>query len=194
MSGRYVMTKYEGHLEKMVKWSMGTSMELCKLSRFQKILLAADGTLTNLLEIFMGEPIAISKLSEKTISVTEDILPLDIKVGTEIIKRQILLKGKTSQCAYLYAESIIVPNRIEEKFIEELTKSHTPIGELWVKYKTEAFKEIVTYAWEKAGDLCNCFGIREEDKLLSRTYRVLINRKPSIIITEKFPDNYFLSL
>ncbi|WP_349648714.1 chorismate pyruvate-lyase family protein [Candidatus Parabeggiatoa sp. HSG14] len=161
------------------------------LSPFQKILLIADGTLTNILEVFLNEPIGVIKLSEEIISVTEDILPLEIKVGTEVMKRQILLQGKISQQNWLYANSMIVLKRVEEKFRKKLIESHIPIGKLWVKHKTETFKEIVNYAKEPAGYLSDYFEIKEADKLLSRTYRVFSNRQPVMMITEKFPDNYF---
>ncbi len=162
-----------------------------KLSHFQKFLLIADGTLTNLLEVFLNEPIGVIKLSEEIVSIATDILPLEIKAGTEVLERQILLQGKTSRRNWLYADSIIVLERVEEKFREKLIKSHTPIGKLWREHKTETFKEIVTYALEPARDLADYFEIKREDKLLSRTYRVFSNRRPIMTITEKFPENSF---
>ncbi len=162
-----------------------------KLSPFQKILLVADGTLTNILEAFINEPIGVTKISEKIVSTTADILPLEIKVGTEVLERQILLQGKTSRRSWLYADSIIALERIEEKFREKLTKSHIPIGKLWIEHKTETFKEIITYALEPAGDLSDYFEIKRADKLLSRTYRVFSKRQPIMVITEKFPENSF---
>jgi len=109
-----------------------------------------------------------------------------------VLERQILLCGKTSRRNWLYADSIIVLERVEERFREKLIKSHTPIGKLWVEHKTETFKEIVTYAREQAGDLSDYFDIKREDKLLSRTYRVFSHQKPVMMITEKFPESYFV--
>lgn len=74
-----------------------SQIDSSKLSHFQKILLIADGTLTNLLEVFLNEPIGVVKLSEEIVSITADILPLEIKAGTEVLERKILLCGKTSQ-------------------------------------------------------------------------------------------------
>jgi chorismate-pyruvate lyase len=164
------------------------------LSAFQKILLIADGTLTNILEAFLNEPISVIKLSEKIILITQDIPLLEITVGTQVLDRQILLQGKTTRRNWLYADSIIVLERIGGKFRKKLIKSHVPIGKLWVAHKTETFKEIVTYGLEQAENLSNYFEIKREDKLLSRTYRVFSNRKPIMMITEKFPKNYFVSV
>jgi chorismate-pyruvate lyase len=168
-----------------------SQIDLSKLSPFQKILLIADGTLTNILEAFLNEPIGVLKLSEEIVSITTDILPLEIKAGTEVLERQILLQGKTSRRNWLYADSIIVLERVEEKFREKLIESHTPIGKLWREHKTETFKEIVIYALEQAGDLADYFDIKREDRLLSRTYRVFSHQKPVMTITEKFPENSF---
>jgi chorismate-pyruvate lyase len=120
-----------------------SQIEPSSLRPFQKILLIADGTLTNILEAFLNEPIGVVKLSEEIVSITADILPLEIKVGTFVLERQILLQGKTSQRNWLYADSIIVLERVEERFREKLIKSHTPIGKLWVEHKTETFKELI---------------------------------------------------
>jgi len=162
------------------------------LTPFQQVLLIADGTLTNILEAFLNEPIGVVKLSENIISITEDIAFLDIKVGTQVLERQILLQGKTTQRHWLYADSIIVLERVEEQFREKLIESHIPIGKLWVKHKTETFKEIVAYALEEAGDLSDYFEIKRPDKLFSRSYRVFSNRLPVMMITEKFPKSYFV--
>jgi chorismate-pyruvate lyase len=107
------------------------------------------------------------------------------------MERQILLQGKTSLRNWLYADSIIVLERVEERFREKLIKSHIPIGKLWREHKTETFKEIVIYALEQAGDLSDYFDIKREDKLLRRTYRVFSDRQPVMMITEKFPENSF---
>jgi len=171
-----------------------SQIEPSKLSPFQQILLIADGTLTNILEVFLNEPIRVVKLSEEIVSITEDILPLEIKVGTEVMERQILLQGKTSLRNWLYADSIIVLERVGEIFREKLIKSHIPIGKLWVEHKTETFKEIVTYTQEPAFELSNYFDIQKEDKLLSRTYRVFSNCHPVMMITEKFPESYFVQI
>jgi chorismate-pyruvate lyase len=175
----------------LYKFLTDCKIDPSKLSPFQKILLIADGTLTNILEALLNEPIGVVKLSEKRVLITEDIQPLEIKAGTEVLEREILLQGKTSHQNWLYADSIIVLERVEKQFRDKLIKSHIPIGKLWQQHKTETFKEIVTYAQEQAEDLSEYFDIKTEDKLFSRTYRVFSNHKPVMMITEKFPQSYF---
>ena len=122
---------------------------------------------------------------------THDILPLDITRGKEVIERKILLQGKISRNNWVYAESILVPDRLDEKLKNALLVSQEPMGRLWLEHRLETFKEIVDSAREPAEDLADYFKIERSDKLLSRTYRVFSGRRPIILITEKFPETFF---
>lgn len=164
----------------------------CDLSPFQRIILTTDGTLTDILEAYLFEAIQINKLSEGLVSITQDIPTLELKKGSEVIDRKILLQGKISRKNFIYAESIIVPERLDEKFKTSLLKSQIPIGRLWQEHKMETFKEIVDSGKEPANELSSYFNIQMEDNILFRSYRLFNNRMPIMIITEKFPESYFL--
>lgn len=162
------------------------------LSTFQRIILTTDGTLTDILEAYIFEPIRVIKLSESSSPASEDLEVLELKKNTDIIDRRVLLQGKISRKNFIYAESIIVPERLDEKFREELLKSKTPIGRLWLEYKMETFKEIVDSKKRMAGELAPHFNLQPEDYLFSRTYRVFSGRQPVLMISEMFPERYFL--
>lgn len=164
-----------------------------RLSAFQRILLTTDGTLTEILEAYLFEPIQIVKLSEEIILTTQDIPPLDLKSGNEVIERKVLLQGKISRKNFIYAESLLVHERLEPKFRDELLKSKIPMGRLWLEHKIETFKEIIDSSQQLAENLSNYFKIQTEDRMLCRTYRVFSNHQPIMMITEKFPENYFLN-
>ncbi len=67
------------------------------------------------------------------------------------------------------------------------------MGKLWKIHKIETYKEIISSFREPAGSaVAACFGISARDTLLCRTYRVFSNRKPIMIITEKFPEFFFV--
>lgn len=161
------------------------------LSPFQRILLTSDGTLTEILEAYLLEKIQLVKLSETLLRVTKYVSALDLDIDTEVIERKILLQGKISLNNFIYAESIIVPERLDAEFKSRLIKSQEPMGRLWLEHRLETFKEIIDSAIEIAEDLSEFFNIGREDKMLSRTYRVFSNKKPIIMITEKFPESYF---
>jgi len=176
-----------------IEENMATShIEPSRLSAFQRILLTTDGTLTEILEAYLFEPIQVVKLFEKIIATKQDISPLDLKAGSEVIERKVLLQGKISRKNFIYAESVLVHERLELKFRDELLKSQIPMGRLWLEHKIETFKEIIDSSQELAEDLSNYFKIQREDRMLSRTYRVFSNHQPIIMITEKFPENSFL--
>ena len=163
-----------------------------KLSIFQRIILTTDGTLTEILEAYLFEKINISKISEGTVLLTNPVKHLELEVGQEVIERKVLLQGKISRKNWIYAESKIVPERLDEIYRERLLRSQESIGRLWLQHKVETFKEIVDSSREIAGDLADHFRIKPEDKLLSRTYRAFSNSQPIMMITEKFPEKYFL--
>lgn len=167
-------------------------IEPSKLSTFQRILLTTDGTVTEILEAYLLEKIHVVKLSEGTVLAAQHIPALDVKSGSQIIDRKILLQGKISRSNFIYAESIVVPDRLDEIYRERLLKTQEPIGRLWLEHRVETFKEIIDTAREVAGDLADYFKIRREDRLLSRTYRVLSGRQPVMMITEKFPESFFV--
>jgi chorismate-pyruvate lyase len=167
-------------------------IEPASLSTFQRILLTTDGTVTDILEAYLFEQIRIVKLSEQLVLLGHDISSMDLKEGTEVIARKVLLQGKISRKNFVYAESIIVPERLDEKFREALLETKTPIGKIWFEQRVENFKEILDSSKESAEGLCTYFNIEPSDKLLSRTYRVITNRKSVMMITEKFPESFFL--
>jgi chorismate-pyruvate lyase len=182
-------TLMRAHLDKLL---MRSHIEPAKLSSFQRILLTTDGTLTEILEAYLFEPIQIIKLSEEIILTIQDIPLLDLKSGSEVIERKVLLQGKISRKNFIYAESLLVHERLEPKFRDELLKSKIPMGRLWLEHKIETFKEIIDSSQQLAENLSNYFKIQTEDRMLSRTYRVFSNHQPIMMITEKFPENYFL--
>jgi chorismate-pyruvate lyase len=162
------------------------------LSTFQRILLTTDGTVTDILEAYLFEQIRVVKLLEELVAIAQDIPALELKQGTDVILRKILLQGKISRRNFIYAESIIVPERLDENFRDELLKTRTPIGKIWLEHKVETFKEILDSGKEPANGLSSYFTIEPREDILFRTYRVISNRKSVMMITEKFPESYFL--
>ena len=167
-------------------------IEPSTLSRFQRVLLTTDGTVTDMLEAYLFEQMQLVKLSEKLIAIDEDILPMELSKGTEVVERKILLQGKISRRNYIYAESILALERLEEKFRKELLETKTPIGKIWLEQKVETFKEIVATGNKPVGELSKYFPVEPESNMLFRTYCVFTNRKSTMMITERFPDSYFL--
>jgi chorismate-pyruvate lyase len=180
---------------KQVAPQQADKLFLADLSRFQRLLLITDGTVTNLLEQYLNEAIIVKKLYEK---VEYDIhqLPLAHEdfIHAEqmpVVKRKVLLEGQATNQHWIYAESSILLNNLPQHFRTELLLSEQPIGKLWEKYKTETYKVILHSERINANHLARYFDIEENDVLLSRTYGVYSNKKLTIVITESFPSSFF---
>ncbi|MFQ5643113.1 MAG: chorismate--pyruvate lyase family protein [Thiogranum sp.] len=168
-----------------------SSVDPRKLSSFQRILLTTDGTVTEILEAQLWEAIHIVKLYQDSIETQSTIPFLDIGPGTEIMVRKVLLRGKYSHKNYIYAESILMPERLPDSIRESLLETEKPIGQLIMQNRMESFREILTCRLEEAGELGGYFDIPDDAMLVSRTYRVFANRQPIMLITEKFPESSF---
>jgi chorismate-pyruvate lyase len=168
-----------------------TALDPRKMSSFQRILLTTDGTVTEILEAQLWEAIQIVKLYQDMIS-TEIAIPyLDITAGTKVLIRKVLLRGKCSHKNYIYAESITLPDRLDPKIREELLSTQKPIGRIMLEARTETFREILACKLESIGDISQYYDLPDDEKLISRTYRIFSNGQAIMLITEKFPESYF---
>lgn len=162
------------------------------LGTFQKILLKADGTVTAMLEAYLSEPIQVVKISEKLANMELKFPNTKLNKQEQVIARKVLLQGEISQRNFIYADSLILLNNLDEQFSYELLNTKKPIGKLWSDQKVETFKEIIASGEEPANELSNYFCIEPEANVLFRTYSVFSKGKIIMIITEKFPQSYFL--
>ncbi|MEH2144297.1 chorismate--pyruvate lyase family protein [Nostoc sp.] len=162
------------------------------LSSFQKILLTNNGTITDLIEIYTGESIKVKKLSEKIIKLNNALLPMQLDNNTKVLDRKILLQGGVSGRNYIYAESSIVLERLDKQVRQDLLTTTKPIGKIWLENKVGIFKENLEIGRLPAQELAPYFNIAPDANLLFRTYCVVSNQKYTMMITEKFPESYFI--
>jgi len=162
------------------------------LNAFQRILLNANGTLTAMLEAYWSEPIQVVKLLEKLVKVELELPNIKLNKEEQVIARKVLLQGKLSRRNFVYADSLILIDNVDERYSHELLNTNKPIGKLWSEQKVETFKEIIDSGKEPANELSNYFCIEPSEILLFRTYSVYARGKITMIITEKFPESYFL--
>lgn len=167
-------------------------LDLSLLSTFQRVLLTTDGTVTSTLEAYLYEQIKLIKLSEELKEIDHDIQPMQLEKGSKVIKRKILLRGKDSCENFIFAESIIALDRLEENFRNELLNTKTPIGKIWFENKVETFKEFVELGKHPAKELAGYFKIEPEENIISRTYCVSSRQRKTMMISEKFPESYFV--
>lgn len=84
------------------------------LSTFQRILLTNSGTSTDLSEIYTGELTKVKKSSENIRRLNDDLLPMQLNENAKVRERKVLLQGGVSKRYYLYAESIVALERLDQ--------------------------------------------------------------------------------
>ena len=160
-------------------------------SFLQRLMLFTDGRITDIIQAYSGERLDAIKLSQESVSINQSIPALEITDEKQVLKRKILLRGQISQTNFLYGDSILVLDRLDQEIRDGLILSKQPIGKLLLNYKVETFREILDYGIERSSTLAEHFQIDETTNFIFRTYRVLISRSPVMLITEKFPISYF---
>ena len=165
-----------------------------QLSPSQQVLVKTNGTVTHILEAYVGETIRIVKLSQGYVRWDGADGRLDLEPGHPVLQRTVLLQGTDTGRNYLYADSIMIPDRLDQHVVDGLLNSDTPVGTLLVESRVETFREILTVGTEPADSCCPYFGIAPDDEMICRTYQVLASKRPIMLITEKFPASFYTSL
>jgi chorismate-pyruvate lyase len=158
------------------------------LTLFQKVLLITDGSVTELLAMYTGEPIRAEKIEQ---SVKYALPPgvLECPAETRILHRKIILKG----CAqgYVFAESHFIFERFSTSIQNQLLETDAPIGLLWRQEKVEMYREIIEAKVETCERTAAYFDLPGDTRILSRTYVIFQGGQRLGVITEKFPMTYF---
>jgi len=158
------------------------------LSLFQKILLSTDGTVTDLIALYTGEPIRVKKLEQE---IREAIAPDELRCegSTRLLSRRILLSSASKN--YLYADSLFVFERFSQSIQAQLLNTDRPIGLMWKEERLETYREIVEQKVEPCVEIAVHFDLPASALFVSRTYLIHQAGKPLGAITEKWPLSYF---
>lgn len=168
--------------------------ERTALTRFQRILVGTDGTVTHLLEAYTGEPIEVVKLHQGNGPCGAAAAWLDLDPDGPVLRRNVVLRGRNSQQRLLYAEALVVPERLAAPVLDGLLGTDKPIGTLLAENRTETFREILTVDYEEAGECAPHLGLDPTTPLIFRPYRIVADGRPIMLITEKFPASSFRGL
>lgn len=158
------------------------------LSVFQKILLATDGTVTDLVSLYTGKSIKVSKIAQH-ISLSGALEDFLCPRETPLLKRNILLCNKIKN--YIYAESIFVFGLLSRSIQYKLLETDQPIGLMWKEEKLETYRDLLRYKIEICEEVASYFDIQPQTPIVSRTYYIYHQQAILGVITEKFPITYF---
>ena len=160
------------------------------LGLFQKVLLDTDGTVTNLIGLYLNEKIVARKLLN--LLQNGDFPEFPAKCSHERILLRSVLLGTCDGKNHVYAESSFIFDRFSLFIQQRLMDTDLPVGLLWREEKFEMYREVVEQGVETSPTIAAHLGVDSTTPLLSRTY--LIHHHDSVIgkITEKFAATSFL--
>lgn len=162
-------------------------VDLRAVTPFQRALLAIDGTVTKFIEAYTLEPVDVIRLRQETHTLTAEQLWLEAAVGTPVIARQVLLRGRCSALVYLYAVSLFVPARLPSTFTAGLAVEEGGLGRILLNSQIENRREILWHGRESSAQLPAEIRAVLGSELISRTYRIIVGGRPAMLINEKFP-------
>lgn len=158
------------------------------LSPFHRSLLVIDGTVTKFIEAYTMEPVDVVRLAQHFRQLPSDHEWLEAPVGIDVIARQVLLRGHYSNRLYAYAVSLVIPSRLPQNIQDDLEFDGESIGRILNSSKMETRREVLWYGQEKLKDLPAELRELSERDFMSRTYRIITNKQPIMLINEKFPN------
>lgn len=157
----------------------GSPLRIETLPPFLRALLVTDGTVTKALEAYFWEPVVVDTLRQECIIAEAEIPWIEVTPGDAVLVREALLRGGDSQRHYVRAFSVIRSALIPASFRERLINREIGIGVLIRDSGLESFREVMEVGVEPEPI--------EGEAALFRTYRIIIDGKPVILITETFP-------
>ena len=162
-------------------------VNLRTLTPFQRSLVSIDGTVTKFIEAYMLEPVESILLHQQTQRLLTDHPWLELAARSEVVARQVLLRGRYSATVYAYAVSLLVPARLPAHLLQDLADEPAGIGRVLLNSQIENRREILWYGQETLADLPAEIARYTGHGFISRTYRILAGGQTLMLINEKFP-------
>ncbi len=113
-----------------------------ELTFLEKLLAVTNGSVTQLLEIHLGESVKIRTLGLEVKKAGKISEKLNVAVGDEVNFREVEITDQKGN-ALILAKSWIPIKRLKSEFKEDLMKADVPIGKLLIKHKLEVRRELL---------------------------------------------------
>lgn len=166
-------------------------ISLARLTPFHRALLVTDGIVTRFIEAYKLSPVQVVLLYQARRTLHNEHIWLELPIGGNIIAREVVLQtpSKENQTPkiHAYAVSQIVHERLPETVVEGLEAGIDGLGMLLQNSQLETRRDLLWWGIERATGLPSSLAHFEGKPFLSRTYRIVANEKPLMLITEKFP-------
>jgi chorismate-pyruvate lyase len=166
-----------------------SDITLTRLPPFLRTLLIADGTVTRSLEAYYWEPVQVEDVAIRTVNAEADIEWLAVNTGDELILRCVQLRGGMSRRLYASAFSIIRTATLPEGLRPRLLSGEIGIGELIREVGIETYRELLEFG--SAQDMTRFGGHITDVDCVFRSYRIVVEHRPAILVSECFPINTY---
>ena len=166
-------------------------IRLTKLSPFHRALLITDGTVTRFIEAYKLSPVDVILLYQGRRTLQSEHYWLKHPSGGRIIAREAILQTPSydnqTPNTHAYAASQIVYERLPQNVLDGLEAGFVGLGALLQNSQLETRRDLLWWGIERTTGLPSSIAHFEGKLFLSRTYRILANQNPLMLITEKFP-------
>jgi chorismate-pyruvate lyase len=170
-----------------------------RLDPLDRMLLAADGTVTTLLEACTGEPISTATVRMAGPATIDELLSLTgpwwhpdaALLGLErhepvIVRRAVLRGGRTGR-PYLLAESLVTPSRLPSAMADGLARPGASIGRLLKSSGAETRRELLDVGRMRASEATEYLETGPAAEIAWRTYRIEMGGRPVVLLAEMIP-------
>lgn len=168
-----------------------SSISLAALPPFLRTLMVTDGTVTKSLEAYYWEPVRIEDVIIRQTHAEAAIEWLDVATGEALIVRSVQLRGGVSRRLYASAFSIIRTAPLPASLQGRLLSGEIGIGELIREVGIETYRELLEFGATQ--DMTPFGGRAAEVDCVYRSYRIVVDHRPAILVSECFPIHSFES-
>ena len=166
-------------------------IQLTRLTPFQRALLITDGIVTRFIEAYTLSPVQVVLLYQARRTLHNQHTWLELPTGGNIIAREVVLQTPNTDNQtpkiHAYAVSQIVHERLPKTVVDELDAGINGLGVLLQHSQLETRRDLLWWGIEQVKGLPSSIAHFEGNPFLCRTYRIVANGNPLMLITEKFP-------
>ena len=163
------------------------SIDMHTLTPFQRALMTIDGTVTKFIEAYTMEHVLVTRISQTEQVIGNEFTWLEVEKDSPVTVREVYLHGEQSQTIHAYAVTLIAPDMLNNSVDKGLKTQGGSVGRLLRSSKMETYREFLWYGSQRFENLPDPLSSFNGKDFLSRTYRIISEGKPIMMINENFP-------
>ena len=161
--------------------------EIEAIPAFLRSLLVKDGTVTSALAAFFLQSITTEQLAQTHETLEQSDEWLGLEKGTDILRREVVLRGSMDQALYLFACSELVVERLPSALKLGLAQPNSNLGKLLRDSGFETRREGLWWGLVSSSTLPHAVHSQCDGDFVGRTYRITLDDQPLMTVTEYFP-------